>query len=522
MTKLASREASQVEAGDEAATAERRPVRGAATVFSDLASMLGSRLGAVVLSLVSVVMTTRLLSPASYGTLAFYNVVTLLIFTIASAWTSTAIARYGREELEQRGSMRSVTWARVVLTAPLLALAVLVVPALKLSGILPSDFSWPLVWLALAYGVVWIAGEHMIYLTEAAGRMKWSALGLFAQQALAVAGIAILFASSAKGTPFVIAAISFASSLVLLVAFAKPLWRVGLWPPSVDRMLLRRIILFSIPMIAFTVSQYVIKSIDLVLIRAFADQSATGLYGVAYQGYSVLQAVGVVVPQILTPLFVSLSIANKEPVVHYYLERVVPQVSFVAATVVGLGAPFVAYVVPVVFGSEFEDAARPLELLLVAAVLFFGTTLLAPVVILRERTKAVGLVNIAAAVVNIAGDVITLGPLHMGIEGPALATGAALAVIFAGYHVTGRRALGTKSRFNPLLFAPLVAGVAAARGLSGASSIGVGCGATIACAVIIQLRFKPFSREDIEPLGALDIPSRIKGPLLRFVAVVGR
>jgi O-antigen/teichoic acid export membrane protein len=522
MTKLASREASQVEAGDEAAPAEQRRVRGAATVFSDLASMLGSRLGSVVLSLVSVVMTTRLLSPASYGTLAFYNVVTLLIFTIASAWTSTAIARYGREEIEHHGSMRNVTWARAVLTAPLIALALLVVPGLKLAGVLPPDFSWALVWLALAYGLIWIVSEHMIYLTEAAGRMKWSALALFGQQALAVSGIAILYLSSAKGTPFLIAGISFGSSLVLTAVFTKPLWRVGLWPPSLDRALLRRILLFSLPMIAFTVSQYVIKSVDLFLIRAFAGQTATGLYGVAYQGYSVLQAVGVVVPQILTPLFVSLSIANKEPVVRYYLERVVPQVSFAAATLVGFGAPFVAYVVPVVFGSEFEDAAKPLELLLVAAVLFFGTTLLAPVVILRERTKAVGLANVAAAGVNITGDVITLGPLHMGIEGPALATGAALAVIFAGYHMAGRRALGTASHFNPLLFAPLIVGVVAARELSGLTSIAVGCGVTLFCAALIQLRFKPFSHADIEPLSALNIPAPIKRRLLRFLTVVGR
>jgi O-antigen/teichoic acid export membrane protein len=503
-------------------TPARTGVRGARTVFSDYATMLAARLGSVALSLFSVVLTTRILTTAGYGTLAFFNLLGLLIFTIASGWTSAAVSRYGREQLEGTGNMAAVTWARGMLMLPLIGAACVVVPVLKLTGSLPPEFGWDLTWLAVGYGIAWIASEHLVYLMEASGRMKRSALGLLGQQAIAVAGIAIVYFTGAARTPVVIAAISVASSLVLALVFGPMLWRRAIWPPSFDKVLLRRIALFSMPLIAFTVSQYVVKSIDLVMIRAFEGPSQTGLYAVAYQGYSVLQAVAVVAPQVLTPLFVSLSMANRESVVRRYLGRVVPQITFLAATIAGVGAPLVGLAVPVVFGAKFRGATEPLELLLVAVVLFFGANLLAPIVVLRERTKVVGALNVAAALVNVAGDLITLGPLHMGIDGPAIATCLSLVVVFVGYFVTSRNALGAVATLNPLLFAPLAVGLVATRTLASPGAELVGIVGALVCAALIQALFKPIAREDLELFESLDIPMGAKRHVLRALGAVAR
>src|SRR5204863_2935935 len=92
-----------------------RRVRGMKTLFSDYASQVGARIGSAVLSLAAVMLTTRFLTPAGYSALAFYFVVSTLIFTITSAWTSTAVSRYARQELEERGTMVDVTWGRAVI-----------------------------------------------------------------------------------------------------------------------------------------------------------------------------------------------------------------------------------------------------------------------------------------------------------------------------------------------------------------------------------------------------------------------
>src|SRR2546426_64948 len=83
---------------------------------------------------------------------------------------------------------------------------------------------------AIGYGIVWIAAEHVVYLMEAAGRMKRSAVGLFAQQAIAVVGVAIIYFTAVTRTPFAIGAIALLSSLLLALAFGTLLWRKAVWP----------------------------------------------------------------------------------------------------------------------------------------------------------------------------------------------------------------------------------------------------------------------------------------------------
>src|SRR3954453_12689553 len=71
-------------------SAVTRSVRGAATVFSDVASVMGARVASMVLSLASVLLVTHLLSPSAYGGLPFFTMLSTLVFTITSGWTSTA------------------------------------------------------------------------------------------------------------------------------------------------------------------------------------------------------------------------------------------------------------------------------------------------------------------------------------------------------------------------------------------------------------------------------------------------
>src|SRR5437588_21470 len=155
---------------DVSAAPDTSPVRGAQTVFSDYMAMLGGRVGSSLLSLISVFVTTRVLSPRGYGTLAYFNVVSLLLFTVSSAWTGTAVARYAREELEHRGTMTSVTWARLAINSPLFVLCALAVVALQGLHVLPHAFTWSFVALSLLYGMAWILSDHLIYILEASGR----------------------------------------------------------------------------------------------------------------------------------------------------------------------------------------------------------------------------------------------------------------------------------------------------------------------------------------------------------------
>jgi O-antigen/teichoic acid export membrane protein len=501
-------------------TAAVGAVRGAATVFSDYAAVLGARFGSVLLSLCSVIITTRILDPAGYGTLAYFTVVAMLIFTATSAWTSAAVARYGREQLEARGTMTHVSWSRLWITAPLVGVAAALVPLLKVLGALPPDFSWSFVWLAVAYGVILIIADHVIYLLEAAGRMKLSAIGLLAQQAVLVASLLLLVLVGSGQQPLVIAIISLLATTLATLIFGAMVWRVGFWPPSHDRALRRRILLFSVPLIAFTVSQYVIRFVDIVVIGAYESAAAVGLYAVAYQGYTVLQQVAGASGPVLTPLLVSLRMADKEKIILRYLDRAVPQLTFLAAVLAGVAIPFVPMGVQVVFGSDFAEASQPLTILFLPMVLVFATNLLGPILVLYERSSAIGVINSFAAAINVVADIVLIGFLDMGISGAAVATSLAVTIIVVGYVTACRDCTGSQSRFNPLLLGPVVAGLAPTLMLSGVEGTIIGVVSSLTVSYIIVALVRPFEAQDAEIIAQLDMPPTLKKLALRGLAII--
>ena len=497
-------------------------MRGAATVFSDYASVLGARFAAALLSLVSVLMMTRILDPAGYGVVAYVSVIALLIFTITSAWTSTAVSRYGREEFENRGSTLDVTWSRVRLTAPLLGIAALIVVAIKLAGGFPPQLSWGLAWLAIGFGAVLVVSEHIIYSLDAIGRMKTSAAQLLTRQLVVLAGLAGILITGVGHSPEVVAVILVAGAAIAAATFGSLITRISIWPPSSNPELRRRILRFSVPLIAFTLSQYAIRSVDLIVIGAFAGASAVGVYAVAYQSYGVLQQLTSVPGPVLTPLFVSARMAEREEVIDRYVERAVPQLTLIAATLMGLVVGFVGLVVPLVFGDAFAGASDPLTILLFAAVLGFITNLLGPVIVLNEQTKGIGVVNIAAALVNVVGDIVLVGPAGLHLAGPAIATAVAMATVVLGYVVIVRDCTSAQVPLPIIWLLPCVAGLIPALLLTHALAVPVAIVATLACTAMIVVFAKPFDRTDADLISRLDIPSPLKRLTVRTLELTTR
>jgi O-antigen/teichoic acid export membrane protein len=497
-----------------------RDVRGISTLAGDTVSMFGGRIGGIVLSFVSVLMTTRLLGPVGYGRVAYFTVVAMLIFTVVSGWTSTAVARYGREELEQTGHIHATNWSRLQIMLPLFALALALVPALKLAGAFPPEFTWTFVWLALGYGVVLVAVEHVRYLLEASGRMRLSALGMLCQQAAFVIAIGFVAVGGLSRSPLTVIAVSLAALAIVTVVFAAAVWTVAVWPPRSDAAARHRMLAFSLPLIAFTASQYVIQAIDLIIVRALKGAVAVGIYAFAYQAFTVLQAVVTVAPQVLTPLFVSARAANREELVRAYFERVVPQVAFIGAALFGLAIPLLPVLVPALFGHEYTGSIEPLAILLLSLLLLLVANMLAPIIVLHERTRSVALLNVAAAIVNVGGDLLLLGPLDAPIVAAAAATGAGFAVLTVGYYYVARDCLGSSATPHPVALVPALAAIVPVVVL-GRWDGAIGGIALAVIATLLVGRFgRLFDSEDRALLDQLSMPAfarRVAGRGLDFL-----
>lgn len=499
-----------------------RAVRGLDTLVGDFAGVTGARIATLVLGVLTVVLTARILTPAGYAVIAYMTLGAGLIMAVASGWSGAAVMRYGREELDWTTSMQRTAWARAALTGPIL-IAVSAVPALlKVAGLLPAELTWTYVWLTIALGFFFVAGEQLQVVLDAAGRMRLSAAAAAGRQAILVVALAVIAVGGADGSTLTVAWATVAVAALLMLGLSCALRGLRIWPPHLDRVLLRRIFIFSTPLIAFTASQYGMRSVDIVVLRAYGTAEDVGIYALAYQSYSMLQTLAVTATIVLIPLFVSLREAGREELVARYFERLVPPAIFASSALGGLMAPLAVLAVPFVFGADFLDAGRPLALLVAALVLFGIASLLAPILMLHERTREVSLVNIAALVLNVIADIVLIGVLRVGIVGPALATIAALVVIVVGYFVVARRDLGTAPVLSPALALPLAAGVVPAVMLEGVAGAVLGVAGASAAAGLVLWRLTLFVEQDAELVARLDLPAPIRARVVSAIRRLAR
>jgi O-antigen/teichoic acid export membrane protein len=436
-------------------------VRGQESVVTDYTVVTAAGLGSALLSFASATLTTRVLTPEAFGALSLVFVTSLVLQTATSAWTSLAVARFGREALDDGGTMASVTRARMTIVAPWLLATSLTVVALKAVGALPAQLSWPLVGIAVLHGTIAVFYEHCTNLMRSWGRQRLSALMVLLQQLVLVLVVGALVATGAHAGAVEIGLLYVGGSAALLMIYLPMLRSVGFARVPRDRELERRMWRFSAPLIAFSASAYVIGSVDLWVLGAFAAPGTVGTYAAAYRAYTVLMTVAAAASPVLMTLFVSLRLAGRTEATVRFVERTTPALVLLAGALTAvLVAPTYA-LVPVVFGDGFREAALPLAILLIGVVAYLQCSLLGTVLAAHDRTADTARIIVSAAILNAIVDLIAVGIFGAGSWAPAVATVASNLAFAAGYVRVAAACTGTQGRFSLAAYpAPMLAVIA--------------------------------------------------------------
>ena len=201
-------------------------------------------------------------------------------------------------------------------------------------------------------------------------------------------------------------------------------------PPFLDRHG-RTIMRLALVMGAVQVVNLIGYRVELFLLEYYDGVAAVGVYSIAMQAAEALW---------LIPAAIATAITG--PVVHEPEHDAVRRVSKAAlkalaytgaaATIVGLAAPFL---IPLLFGDAFDDAARPL-LFLLPGVVAYGmvTVLVVYISVRRGRPRLALTVSVAAMLATAAASVPLIAAY--GKSGAATASalgyllGAALAWVF--------------------------------------------------------------------------------------------
>jgi O-antigen/teichoic acid export membrane protein len=382
-----------------------------------------------------IVVFTRSLGASGFGELSLFLAVTLGVSQLAGSWPFLAVPVLSVRSHSIGAAFRPSFRVAMVATAATMLVALPVSYAIGIRA--PVSL---VAVLAASFALVGLQGVFSVQQTE--GRMSGIAALQTSERVLAL--LLALAAVAATGLTVTgsEALLAVASAVTCLAGFVvvgrrnRLLRRGGEERPDHP---VATIVGAVGAMAIVSICSYGVGWADVFVLAAFRSDSDVGVYSLAYQLFSFVTQLASYWLVVALPEHARSTAAGTEVAEQLPLGQLMTYTGLWAA-LVGVGALLAGALLPVVFGSAFEDTVPALLLLLGGSATFIAIYFaVLPALIAAGRTRLIARVAVASVAINVGLDVV-LVPL-LGVIGPALATFAqtlfaagalALAVLGAG------------------------------------------------------------------------------------------
>ncbi|TLS69042.1 hypothetical protein FEF65_00665 [Mariprofundus erugo] len=183
-----------------------------------------------------------------------------------------------------------------------------------------------------------------------------------------------------------------------------------------DVVLLRKMLLFSAPLVISNVGVYVATFMDRWLLNHLLGLEAVGIYSVAMRFASIVTLGTAVFQMSLTPLIYS---RFKEAETPGEIDRIVSQVLLLLVPFIGFLALIAPWLVQLLTGDHYAEAASLVGWLSLV-ILLMGSYVFFPGLWISGKTKHIAAINLVAALVNLVLNWILIG--QIGVFGAVLGT----------------------------------------------------------------------------------------------------
>jgi O-antigen/teichoic acid export membrane protein len=288
--------------------------------------------------------------------------------------------------------------------------------------------------LPLLFGML---NTSFVAVLQARLRMERAVVGDVVGRAVALAALGVVVALdlgffAVMGT----AAAGALATAIVTVLLTRRL--VPLRPRSEPRVW-RRLLVMALPLgVALAVNELYFRA-DTLIISLYEPYDQVGLYTLAYRIVELTLVFGTVFLTTTFPLL-SRAVDDDEP-------RARRTIQLSTELFVALGAPLVAgglalapEIVELAAGSDFEDAATPLRILLASGALAWVNGVFGYALIAKDRQLSALWLNVSALVFNVVLNLV-LVPVY-GIVVAAVVTVSSEVLILAGSYVLMRRYFG--------------------------------------------------------------------------------
>jgi O-antigen/teichoic acid export membrane protein len=418
-------------------------------IASNVAVQMLARLATMGLSIITVSLTARTLSPTGYGVwngagsyVALFGIVTDLGFTLAA---TQRMAAEPQREAEWLGAL--------VIVRTTISLAVMVVCALSIPLLLTGAHQTHVVAFILTAAMVTTGGAAVTTVFQS--RLRAGLLLSFTvlQGVVWTCVVATLAALDASVIAFTAAGATLAALVTVLqvrvsLRFARIDWHGGL-------LLWRRLVRIALPLGIASVMITIYYQVDSVLLLQISGARESGIYGAAY---GFLSPLNFFPSAIMASFFPVLSaVYGSDPERARRLVQICANtMAVVALPVLGGTIALSGQIINLIYGPGFHSSAGLLPILMIAFVaICYGTLagFLAPLLDLRWRFA---LYTTVGAVANVILNVVLIP--HYGAHGSAWATVATEVLTMSLMLFTGLRKLKLRPRIGKISRTVLLAG----------------------------------------------------------------
>jgi O-antigen/teichoic acid export membrane protein len=384
---------------------------------------------------VGLLLIARALGPSGRGTVAFIAVTSILVARIARLGVGEATVVFAA----QRPRARPILLANILVFAAiagsvgaaLVCGALVLAPSVRPPGLGGAELA------ALALSVVAATLADAGYkFVLACSRFRLHALVTTTTSWIYAVVIATVWATF--GLTAARAALAWAAvhALRALVLFSASALRVGTRPPGLS--LLLDSLRFGLRAWMGTLADDLNFRIDQIIVALIASEAALGIYAVAVNAYEVLLYLPGGAATALLPLIAGSPRAKRaERTLHAF--RSVALVTAASVVVAALLGPVL---LPIAFGSSFEDSVGPFLLLLPGVLGALFLAIFTNALIASSAPGLSSLGPIASLFVGLALDFALIPPF--GASGAAAAASAA----FLAGGATALLAYRTRERFR--------------------------------------------------------------------------
>jgi O-antigen/teichoic acid export membrane protein len=398
---------------------------------------------------------TRYLSPGSYGGMDMLAVFAALINLTVALEISQGMARSYADIKTDEGRNRyasTALWFSV--TAYLLFAVVAILFSQPLTRLLLEAGDWD--WI-FKVAVIAISANGISFFLQ--NQLRW----LLKPVAYAVCSITYAVVSTGISI-FMIAGLDWG---VIGVFYGQIIGAsisgFFAWLPArkmftivFDLAKCKEMLSFSVPLVPSSISVLLANYVDRIAIKSFLTLADVGIYGVGFRFASVVNLLMVGFYSALTPLIYhnyrkDSTPGDLERITRYFLSGTLPLIVAISLFSVEITDTFAA--------REYYAAWQVIPILAVSSVLS-RMYIFAPGLDIAKKTKTIAMINITAAAVNIALNIVLIPA--MGLAGSALATMTGFCVMFSAYLIVGQKYYPVPHRWPPLAAATFLSLVASA------------------------------------------------------------